>query len=169
VSRARLPETPYNVLFLCTGKSARSIFAEAILKRIAGGKFVAWSAGSRPNGSVNSYALSLLTRLGLPTADLHSRSRDEFATRDSSRMDFVFTVCDNAASEVCPAWPGQPMTAHWGVADPAAVSGDEIAITAAFRNAYVQLERRIALFAALPVQSLDRMSLQARLDEIGRA
>jgi arsenate reductase len=169
VLRARLPEKPYNVLFLCTGNSARSIFAEAILNRIGRGKFVAWSAGSHPSGSVNPHATSLLKRLGLPTAALRSKSWDEFATSDAPKMDFVFTVCDSAAKETCPAWPGQPMTAHWSVPDPAAASGDEITMTYAFRIAYRLIERRIGLFAALPVQSLDRLSLQARLDEIAKA
>ena len=157
----------YNVLFLCTGNSARSILAEAILNKIGHEKFAAYSAGSDPKGQVNPHALSLLGRLGYPTSSLRSKSWDEFASVGAPHMDFVFTVCDNAASEVCPIWPGQPMTAHWGVPDPAATVGDEKAILTAFRDAYAILHRRIELFAALPVKSLDRIALKKRLDEIG--
>jgi arsenate reductase len=157
----------YNVLFLCTGNSARSILAEAILNRIGGGKFVAYSAGSDPKGQVNPHALSLLERLGYSTAGFRSKSWDEFAQAGAPRLDFIFTVCDNAANEVCPVWPGQPMTAHWGIPDPAAVTGDEKTIDAAFRDAYATLHRRIELFAALPVKSLDHLSLKRHLDEIG--
>jgi protein-tyrosine-phosphatase len=162
------PERPYNVLFLCTGNSARSILGEAILNRIGKGKFVAYSAGSHPKGEVNPYALALLQRLGYPTDGLRSKSWDEFNRQGAPTLDFVFTVCDNAASEVCPVWPGQPMTAHWGVPDPAAVEGTEAQIVAAFRDTFLMLQRRVDLFANLPVRSLDRMSLQKRLDEIGR-
>jgi protein-tyrosine-phosphatase len=162
------PDRPYNVLFLCTGNSARSILAEAILNRIGKGKFAAWSAGSHPKGEVHPKALALLRRLGFSTEGLRSKSWDEFAAADAPALDFVFTVCDNAASEVCPAWPGQPMTAHWGVPDPAAAEGTDEQIAAAFREAFLLLQRRIELFANLPVRSLDRMSLKARLDEIGR-
>ena len=162
------PGHPYNVLFLCTGNSARSILAEAILNRIGKGKFVAYSAGSQPKGAVHPQALALLERLGYPTSGLRSKSWDEFAAPGAPSLDFVFTVCDNAANEVCPVWPGQPMTAHWGVPDPAAVEGSETAIAAAFRDAYQLLHRRIELFANLPVRSLDRMSLKKRLDEIGK-
>jgi len=161
------PERPYNVLFLCTGNSARSILAEAILNRIGKGKFAAWSAGSMPKGEVNPHAIALLKRLDYSTAGLRSKSWDEFAKPDAPHMDFVFTVCDNAANEVCPVWPGQPMTAHWGVPDPAAAEGDEKTVAQAFRDAYAALHRRIELFTALPVRSLDRMALKKRLDEIG--
>jgi protein-tyrosine-phosphatase len=156
---------PYNVLFLCTGNSARSILAEAILNRLAPGKFKAWSAGSQPKGTINPHALALLDRLGHDTSALHSKSWDAFA--QGPEFDFIFTVCDNAASEVCPVWPGHPMTAHWGMPDPAAVQGDEIAVTKAFRDAYAALERRIGVFAALPFKSLDRLALKKRLDAIG--
>ncbi|MEI9932333.1 MAG: arsenate reductase ArsC [Rhizomicrobium sp.] len=158
---------PFNVLFLCTGNSARSILAEAILNKIGAGKFAACSAGSRPKGAVHPHALALLQRLGYSTGGLRSKSWDEFAVPGAPHLDFVFTVCDNAASEVCPVWPGQPMTAHWGVPDPAAVKGSEAQITAAFREAFLTLHRRIELFASLPVCSLDRMALKKRLDEIG--
>ena len=168
MSRAQLRERPYNVLFLCTGNSARSILAEAILNKSGHGKFVGFSAGSHPAGRVNPHALSLLERLGFATGDLRSKSWDEFATPDAPALDFVFTVCDNAANEVCPAWPGQPMTAHWGVPDPAAVTGDEAAIHAAFRKAFLLLQRRIDLLRSLPVKSLDRLSLKRHLDDIGR-
>jgi len=166
--RNEQPDRPYNVLFLCTGNSARSILAEAILNRIGKGKFAAYSAGSMPKGTVNPHALALLKRLDYPTGDFRSKSWEEFARPDAPQMDFVFTVCDNAANEVCPVWPGQPMTAHWGVPDPAAVEGDEAKIAQAFRDAYAALNRRIELFTVLPVRSLDRMALKSRLDEIGR-
>lgn len=163
--RSGLPERPYNVLFLCTGNSARSILAEAILNKIGKGKFVAYSAGSHPKAAVHSQALSLLQRLGYPTEAFRSKSWIEFAS--APPLDFVFTVCDNAANEVCPVWPGQPTTAHWGIPDPAAVEGTEAEKVAAFRNTYSMLHRRIELFANLPIHSLDRMSLKKRLDEIG--
>lgn len=163
-----MPDRPYNVLFLCTGNSARSIFAETILNKIGKDKFAAYSAGSHPKGAVHPRALALLTRLGLPTGELRSKSWSEFARPGSPELDFVFTVCDNAANEVCPVWAGQPMTAHWGVPDPAAVSGDEKAIEFAFRDAFMTLQRRIELFANLPVRSLDRMSLRKELDTIGK-
>jgi arsenate reductase len=166
--RDEQPERPYNVLFLCTGNSARSILGEAILGKIGGGKFAAYSAGSQPKGTVHPQAIALLQRLGYPTAGLRSKSWDAFAAPGAPYFDFVFTVCDNAANEVCPVWPGQPMTAHWGVPDPAAVAGDGAAVAAAFRDTYLLLQRRIALFANLPVKSLDRMALKKRLDEIGR-
>jgi arsenate reductase len=165
--RDERPERPFNVLFLCTGNSARSIMGEAILNRIGAGKFAAFSAGSHPNGTVHPQALGLLKRLGYPIEGLRSKSWDEFATADAPPLDFVFTVCDNAANEVCPIWPGQPMTAHWGIPDPAAIEGS--GAEAAFRDAYQRLQRRIDLFASLPVKSLDRMSLKRRLDEIGQA
>ena len=157
------------MLFLCTGNSARSILAEALLSKIGKNKFAAWSAGSQPKGAVNPQALALLKRLDFPTEDLRSKSWDEFVGVGAPEMDFVFTVCDNAANEVCPVWPGQPMTAHWGIPDPAAVEGDEKEITRAFRDTFLQLQRRIELFANLPVQSLDSMSLKKHLDEIGRS
>ena len=166
--REILPCRPYNVLFLCTGNSARSIFGEAILNKIGTGKFVGFSAGSQPKGTVHPQAIALLQRLGFPTEGLRSKNWNEFAQPGAPSLDFVFTVCDNAASEVCPVWPGQPMTAHWGIPDPAAFEGSDAEIIAAFRDTFLTLQRRIDLFANLPVRSLDRMSLQTRLDEIGR-
>ncbi|HEX4861091.1 MAG TPA: arsenate reductase ArsC [Rhizomicrobium sp.] len=162
------PDRPYNVLFLCTGNSARSILAEAILNKIGKAKFNAVSAGSQPKGAVHPQALALLRRLGYPVDGLRSKSWDEFAASGAPALDFVFTVCDNAANEVCPVWPGQPMTAHWGVPDPAAAEGSDADVATAFRDAYLTLLRRIELFANLPVRSLDRMSLKRKLDEIGR-
>ena len=166
--RAQQPDRPYRVLFLCTGNSARSILAEAILNRIGKGKFIAYSAGSFPKGDVNPHALALLKRFDYPTNELRSKRWDEFSRPDASEMDFVFTVCDNAANEICPVWPGQPITAHWGVADPAAVRGDEAKITAAFREAFFILQRRLELLKNLPVKSLDRLSLKREVDAIGR-
>jgi len=157
----------YNVLFLCTGNSARSIMAEAILNRAGGGRFKAFSAGSHPKGKVNPRTLDLLRKFNYDVSTLRSKSWGEFAQTGAPDLDFVFTVCDNAANEVCPVWPGQPMTAHWGIPDPAAVSGEERSILAAFRDAYTTLHRRIELFSALPMKSLDRMALKKRLDEIG--
>ena len=159
----------FNVLFLCTGNSARSVIAESILNRSGLGKFRAFSAGSFPTGSINPGALTLLQGLNYPTDDLRSKSWDEFAAEGAPELDFVFTVCDNAAGEVCPIWPGQPMTAHWGVPDPAAVEGSESEIAAAFAMAYRQLNNRIDVFINLPITSLDRLSLQERLDDIGGA
>ena len=158
----------YNVLFLCTGNSARSIMAEAILGREGQGRFRAFSAGSQPKGQVHPYALDLLAKLNHPTDELRSKSWDEFATADAPQMDFVFTVCDNAASEVCPVWPGQPMTAHWGVPDPAGATGTEAEVRLAFSEAYRMLNNRISIFVNLPIASLDRLSLQKRLDEMGK-
>ena len=157
----------YNVLFLCTGNSARSILAEVLLNHFGKGQFKAFSAGSFPRGSVNPFALDLLTRLRLPTEGLRSKSWNEFARSEAPVMDFVFTVCDQAAGEVCPVWPGNPITAHWGVPDPAAVEGTEDRRRRAFRDACHQLETRIRLFVALPVDKLDRMALKRRADEIG--
>jgi arsenate reductase len=157
---------PYNVLFLCTGNSARSILAEAILNKDGAGRFRAYSAGSHPKGQVHPAALELLDELGFATEICRSKSWDEFAVPDAPPLDFVFTVCDNAAGEVCPAWPGQPMTAHWGIEDPATIEGDRQA--QAFRNAFYALQRRIGLFLAVPLDSIDEMSLQTRLREIGR-
>ena len=158
----------YNVLFLCTGNSARSILAEAIMNRLGGGRFVAYSAGSMPKGEVNPHALALLKSQGFDTAGFRSKSWDEFAGPGAPPMHFVFTVCDNAASEVCPVWPGQPVTAHWGIPDPAAAEGSDAEIGVAFAEAYRQLERRISLFLSLPMESLDRMALKRRLDDIGQ-
>jgi arsenate reductase (thioredoxin) len=162
------PDRPCNALFLCTGNSARSIMAEAILNKIGKGKLAAYSAGSRPKGAVHPQALALLQRLGYSTDGFRSKGWEEFSAPGAPVLDFVFTVCDNAANEVCPVWPGQPMTAHWGVPDPAAAQGTQAEIAAAFRGAYLMLQRRIELFANLPVRSLDRMSLKRKLDEIGR-
>lgn len=159
----------FNVLFLCTGNSARSILAESILNREGLGRFKAFSAGSHPKGQVHPYAIDLLERLNYPTADLRSKSWDEFAAKGAPALDFVFTVCDNAANEVCPIWPGQPMTAHWGVPDPVAVEGTEVERRLAFADTYRMLNNRISIFAHLPLKSLDRLSLQKRLDEIGRS
>lgn len=158
----------YNVLFLCTGNSARSIMAEAILRRKGMPKFHAHSAGSHPTGKVNPAALQQLREVRLPTDGLRSKSWEEFSRPGSPPLDFVFTVCDNAAKEVCPIWPGQPMTAHWGVPDPAAVAGTPEQIARAFREAYIMLERRISLFLCLPLASLDRMALKKEIDRIGR-
>ena len=163
------PPRHYRVLFLCTGNSARSILAEAILNRSGGGRFVGYSAGSHPNGRVNPHALELLQRLGFPVDGLRSKAWDEFAVLDAAPLDFVFTVCDNAAGEACPVWPGQPMTAHWGLPDPAAVEGSELDKANAFRETFRALERRINLFTALPIASLDRLALGAQLRDIGRA
>jgi arsenate reductase (thioredoxin) len=157
----------FNVLFLCTGNSARSILAEAILNHVGMGKFRAFSAGSHPTGKVNPYALQLLERMRIPTWDARSKSWDEFAQAGAPVLDFVFTVCGNAAGEVCPVWPGQPVTAHWGVEDPAAVDGDEMAKVNAFRRAFNVLEHRIRIFANLPMASLDRQRLSNRVREIG--
>lgn len=158
----------YNVLFLCTGNSARSILGEAILSRIGAGRFKAFSAGSQPKGQVHPIAVELLKGLNHLTDGLRSKSWDEFAVPGAPRMDFVFTVCDNAASEVCPVWPGQPMSAHWGIADPAAAEGSDAERHLAFAEAYRQLTNRISIFTSLPLQALDKMSLQKRLNEIGR-
>ena len=157
-----------NILFLCTGNSARSILAEALLNRLGEGRWQGFSAGSFPKGAVHPAAMALLGERGFPTDGLRSKSWDEFSKPGAPPLDFVFTVCDNAANEVCPVWPGQPMTAHWGLPDPAAVEGSETKIDAAFRDAFMLLQRRIELFANLPVKSLDRMSLKTRLDEIGK-
>jgi protein-tyrosine-phosphatase len=160
-------EQPYNVLFLCTGNSARSIVAEAILNKLGGGKFRAFSAGSQPKGEVNPQTTKLLRSLGYNTDAFRSKSWGEFAKPGAPALDFVFTVCDNAAGEACPVWPGQPMTAHWGVPDPAEVTGSDAEVALAFKDAYRMLDRRIGIFAALPIRSLDRLSLQAKLRHIG--
>jgi protein-tyrosine-phosphatase len=158
-------ERAFNVLFLCTGNSARSILAEAILRAEGKDRFAAYSAGSYPRGAVHPLVLDILTRVNLPTAQLRSKSWDEFARPGAPAMDFVFTVCDDAAGEVCPVWPGQPVTAHWGVPDPAAAEAGQMA---AFRETFRTLTNRIRLFASLPFDKLNRMKLQTRLDEIGR-
>ncbi len=163
-----MPDTPLNMLFLCTGNSARSILAEAIMTREGMGRFSAYSAGSQPKGEVHPYALDLLRKLNFDTGFARSKDWSEFAAPGAPRMDFVFTVCDNAANEVCPVWPGQPMTAHWGVPDPAAAEGSEAERRFAFADVYRMLANRISIFVNLPLRSLDRLSLQRRLDEIGR-
>lgn len=160
---------PFNVLFLCTGNSARSILAEQLINHWGRGKFQGFSAGSHPKGAVHPIALELLKHMKLPTEGLRSKSWDEFAVAGAPPLDFVFTVCDNAAGEVCPFWPGQPMTAHWGVEDPAAVEGTETEKWLAFRAAFKALESRIKIFTSLPIRSLDRIKLQERLDEIGQS
>jgi arsenate reductase len=168
-SMARPGDEPFNVLFLCTGNSARSILAEQLINHWGQGAFRGYSAGSAPKGAVHPIAIALLEHMKLPTKGLRSKSWDEFARPGAPRLDFVFTVCDHAAAEVCPVWPGQPMTAHWGVADPAAATGPETQRWLAFRQAFRELENRIKIFASLPLGKLDRMKLQERLDAIGRA
>jgi arsenate reductase len=163
------PAQPYNVLFLCTGNSARSILAEVLLNHFGKGRFKGHSAGSFPKGEVHPLALDLLERLRLPTTELRSKSWDEFARLGAPVMDFVFTVCDQAAGEVHPVWPGNPITAHWGVPDPAAVDGAEEERKRAFRDAHRQLDARIRLFIALPIDKLDRLAVKRRADEIGRS
>jgi arsenate reductase len=162
-----MPET-YNVLFLCTGNSARSIMAEAILNHKGKPHFVAYSAGSHPSGAVRREALAQLERADISIEGLRSKSWDEFAKPGAPKMDFVFTVCDNAAREACPFWPGQPMTAHWGIPDPASVAGSPEQIERAFRGAFMLLDRRISLFLSLPLSSLDRLAIQRAIDGIGR-
>ena len=158
----------YNVLFLCTGNSARSIMAEAILRRKGFPTFAAYSAGSHPTGSVRPEALQQLEAARLPIEGLRSKSWSEFANADAPTLDFVFTVCDNAAKEICPVWPGQPMTAHWGVPDPAAVQGKPEQVARAFREAFLMLDRRITLFTSLPLSSLSKLAIQKEIDRIGR-
>jgi protein-tyrosine-phosphatase len=167
-----LPQRPYNVLFLCTGNSCRSIMAEAIMNRVGAGRFVAHSAGSHPTGAVNPHALALLERMNHPTQALWSKPWDVFTrTRnpEAPELDFVFTVCDNAAGEICPIWPGQPVSAHWGLPDPAAFQGGDAETAVVFADTYRLLTHRISLFVNLPMRSLDRLSLQKRLKEIGQA
>ncbi len=164
-----MSERPYNVLFLCTGNSARSIIAEAILNREGRGKFRGYSAGSQPKGAVHPYTLDLLRRMNFDVSGYRSKSWTEFAGPGAPKLDFVFTVCDSAAAESCPVWPGQPMTAHWGVPDPAAATGTEAEIRLAFAEAFRMLNNRISIFVNLPLRSLDKLSLQQRLDAIGRA
>lgn len=163
-----MPEGTYDVLFLCTGNSARSILAECILNRLGGGRFQAHSAGSQPKGEVHPMALELLDSLGYDTQDLRSKSWDKFALSGAPDLDFVFTVCGNAANEVCPIWSGQPIGAHWGIEDPAAVTGPPEQQLKAFKTAYSQLERRIQAFTKLPLTSLDKPALQTRLKDIGK-
>jgi arsenate reductase len=162
-----MADRPYNVLFLCTGNSARSIIGEAILNKTGAGDFRAYSAGSQPRGEVNPNTVHLLQSLGYDTSGYRSKSWDEFAKAGEPKFDFVFTVCDSAAAEACPVWPGQPMTAHWGIADPAAATGTSAEIALAFKEAYRLLDRRISLFTALPLRSLDKLSLQSKLRDIG--
>jgi len=162
------PRPPLNVLFLCTGNSARSIMAEAALNRAGQGKFRAFSAGSQPKGQVHPYALDLLRKLNFDVSGLRSKSWSEFAKLDAPKLDFVFTVCDNAAAETCPIWPGQPMTAHWGVPDPAAATGNEAQVRLAFADALRMLSNRIDIFVSLPICSLDALSLQRQLEAIGK-
>src|ERR1700728_533880 len=157
----------YNVLFLCTGNSARSILAESLLNSLGEGKFRAYSGGSFPKGQVHPMAVDLLKRMNLPTENLRSKSWDEFAAPGSPPIDFIFTVCDNAAGEVCPVWPGKPMTARWGIADPAALEGTDVEKSSAFRKALKELETRIKLFIALPIESLDPLTLREKLRAIG--
>ncbi len=159
----------FNVLFLCTGNSARSILAESLLNHLGKGNFRAYSAGSHPGGQVNPLVLDLLNQQGMPVAGLRSKSWDEFAAADAPALDFVFTVCDKAAGEICPVWPGQPMTAHWGIEDPASVEGSDVEKREAVSTAYRLLSRRISLFINLPIQKLSGLSLQQQLDDIGRA
>jgi arsenate reductase (thioredoxin) len=163
-----LQDKQYNVLVLCTGNSARSIFGEMLFNVLGKGRFIAHSAGSHPAGRVNPFALELLQQQGHNIAELRSKSWDEFAVPGAPEIDFVFTVCDNAAGETCPIWPGKPFTAHWGIPDPAAVTGDDAAKRAAFKTAYNQLARRIQLFMSLPIGKLDKLTLKEKLAEIGR-
>jgi len=168
MSEGRSVQDHYNVLFLCTGNSARSIMAEAIMNYRGKPRFRAYSAGSHPSGAVRPEALRELQRAQLPSAEARSKSWDEFAQPGAPDMNFVFTVCDNAAKEVCPIWPGQPMTAHWGIPDPAAVQGTPEEVQRAFREAFVSLDRRIGLFLSLPLQSLDRLAIQKEINRIGQ-
>jgi len=161
-------DRPFNVLFLCTGNSARSILAEAILGKLGAGRFHACSAGSQPKGQVNPHTLQLLQSLGYDTSNFRSKSWSEFARPGAPALDFVFTVCDNAAGEACPVWPGQPMTAHWGVPDPAEATGNAAEVALAFKDTYRMLHQRIAVFTALPIKALDAMTLQNKLRDIGR-
>jgi arsenate reductase (thioredoxin) len=159
----------YNVLFLCTGNSARSVLAESILNHLGKGRFRGYSAGSHPKGEVHPLVIDLLKSLDMPSEGFRSKSWDEFARPGAPEMDFVFTVCDNAAGEVCPIWPGNPVTAHWGVPDPVVVEGDRITRKSAFQSSYRLLERRIALFSSLQISELDRLALKKKVDEIGKS
>jgi protein-tyrosine-phosphatase len=162
-----MADRPYNVLFLCTGNSARSIIAEAILNKVGAENFRAYSAGSRPKSQINPNTIQLLQSLGYDTTGYRSKSWHEFAKAGEPKFDFVFTVCGNAAAEACPVWPGQPMTAHWGIADPAEATGTPAEIALAFKDAYRLLNQRISVFTALPLRSLDKLGLQSRLRDIG--
>ncbi|MEW8407029.1 MAG: arsenate reductase ArsC [Candidatus Thiodiazotropha taylori] len=164
-----MTEKIYNVLFLCTGNSARSIFAESLINRFGRGKFRGFSAGSHPRGEVNPFTILELKRNNYIVDDLRSKDWSEFSAEDAPEMDFVFTVCDKAAAEMCPVWPGQPMTAHWGIKDPAAVEGSEIEKKAAFVKAFNELQNRISIFVNLPIASLDKLKLQEQLDLIGNS
>ena len=164
-----MTDRPLNVLFLCTGNSARSILAESIMSAVDPARFRGFSAGSFPNGRVNPFALELLAKTGYPTQGLRSKTWDEFATPGAPQLDFVFTVCDNAAGEACPVWPGQPVSAHWGIPDPAAVEGSDEEKRRAFHEAFVILKRRIELFTSLPLAKLDKLALTSRLREIGKS
>jgi protein-tyrosine-phosphatase len=166
--RRAVADHAYNVLFLCTGNSARSIMAEAILNKLGAGKFRAYSAGSHPKGKVHPETMRLLQSLGHDTSGARSKSWDEFTAPGAPEFDFVFTVCDNAAAEACPLWPGQPMTAHWGIPDPALATGTPAEVALAFRDSYRVLQQRIGIFTALPLRALDRLTLQHKLKEIGR-
>ena len=163
-----MPQKIYNVLFLCTGNSARSILAEAIMNREGRGRFKAWSAGSHPKGKIHPYTLDLLARMNFDTKFARSKDWAEFAVKGAPKFDFVFTVCDNAAKESCPVWPGQPMTAHWGVPDPAEATGTEAEKRLAFADAFRMLNNRITIFLSLPLAGLDRFTLQRRLEQIGK-
>jgi protein-tyrosine-phosphatase len=163
-----MSQPPYNILFLCTGNSARSILAEAIMNRAGRGRFKAWSAGSHPKGEVHPQALNLLQSLNYPIEGLRSKSWDEFEAPGAPHLDFIVTVCDNAAGEVCPIWPGKPVRSHWGIPDPAAVEGSLSEISLAFAEAYRQMSNRIGLFLALPIANLDGLSIKRRMDEIGQ-
>jgi len=158
----------FNVLFLCTGNSARSVFAECLINRFGRGNFRGFSAGSHPKGEVNPYTIMELKRNNYVTEELRSKDWEEFAQKDAPVMDFVFTVCDKAAAEVCPVWPGQPMTAHWGISDPATVEGTDLEKKAAFSRAFSELQNRVSIFVNLPIESLDKLKLQEKLDEIGK-
>ena len=164
-----MSDRPLNVLIVCTGNSARSILAESLINYWGRGKFRGYSAGSQPRGSIHPIALELLRQMKMPTEGLRSKSWDEFAAADAPQMDFIFTVCDNAANETCPAYPGQAMRAHWGVADPALETGSQTDQWLAFREAFRELESRVRIFTSLPLESLDRASLQQRLDDIGKS
>ena len=166
--RTEMRESPFNMLFLCTGNSARSIIAEAMLNKLGAGKFRAYSAGSHPKSRVHTQAIQLLKGLGYDTSGLRSKSWNEFTKPGAPRFDFIFTVCDDAAAEACPVWPGRPATAHWGVPDPAAVSGSATEIATAFNEAARMLAQRISIFAALPIEKLDALTLQSKLQEIGQ-
>jgi arsenate reductase len=163
-----MSQAPYNILFLCTGNSARSILAEAIMNRMGKGRFVAYSAGSHPKGDVHPAALRLLDSLGYAIDGFRSKSWDEFEAPGAPQFDFIVTVCDNAAGEVCPIWPGKPVRSHWGIPDPAAVEGSPAEVGAAFAEAYRQMSRRIELFLALPIAKLDSLAIKRRMDEIGQ-